>query len=63
MPRYRCYLRDESGSVVKAEAFDCADDEEAKLLACAIHEGEGRTDLELWQSGRWVFGYVPLRYG
>ncbi len=59
MPHNRCYLRDASGAVVEAEGFDCGDDEEAKLLAVALSDSQGSTDLELWQSGRWVFSYTP----
>ena len=59
MPHYRCYLRDASGTLVKAEGFDCGDDEEAKLLAVALSESEDGADLELWQSGRWVFSHTP----
>ena len=64
MPRYQCCFLDESAEIVRIEVLDSCDDRDACREAMTLMARIGRfCGFELWDDGRKVDVYRPIKIG
>jgi hypothetical protein len=58
---YRCFFLNKEDHITAAEFIDCANDEEAKLLAAALLETKhaAAAGFEVWQQKRRIHRQLP----